>query len=202
MVHNTKAIVDILPSFFSQTKYRSFQRQLNMWHFKRIPCGPYKGGFIHPLFQRGRKDLCSKMSRNILDNTWKENFSLENDLSSGSLKMERLDELFKLKTLMNAALPTIQVDSSLPTLQECNIFDPISIDYPPSDFFSSSLTKSLDMNPIRCFPDNSSLTDGHQASSLHFSKERNVEKKREKKRQDPRASEIPTAACLLEHFTF
>ena len=66
MIHDEgKNLVDILPKFFSQTKYRSLRRQLNMWHFQRILDGPYKGAFIHPFFNRGNKELLCFMSRQI-----------------------------------------------------------------------------------------------------------------------------------------
>ena len=71
MVNDPKKIVELLPKFFSQTKFRSFQRQLNMWHFERILKGPQKGAFRHPLFRKDNKKLCARMSRNIKDNQWK-----------------------------------------------------------------------------------------------------------------------------------
>ena len=71
MVNDPKKIVELLPRFFSQTKFRSFQRQLNMWHFERILKGPQKGAFRHPLFRKDNKKLCARMSRNIKDNQWK-----------------------------------------------------------------------------------------------------------------------------------
>jgi hypothetical protein len=63
MVHNPGKMVEILPLFFSQTQYRSFSRQLNMWHFERILDGHCKGAFVHPYFLKGQKLLCGKMSR-------------------------------------------------------------------------------------------------------------------------------------------
>lgn len=43
-VHNQDEFVtDILPLFFNQTKYKSFQRQLNLWGFKRVIDGIDKG---------------------------------------------------------------------------------------------------------------------------------------------------------------
>jgi hypothetical protein len=63
MVHNPDRLLDVLPMFFGQTKYRSFRRQLNMWHFERHRDGPEKGAFMHPLFVRGNKPLCTYMSR-------------------------------------------------------------------------------------------------------------------------------------------
>ena len=65
MINDPDKLVQILPLFFSQTKYRSFRRQLNMWRFERILEGPDKGAFTHPYFIRGRKMLCSHMSRHI-----------------------------------------------------------------------------------------------------------------------------------------
>lgn len=64
MIHNPKKLLDILAIFFGQTQIRSFHRQLNMWHFRRIQTGPNKGAFIHPYFVRGNRSLCSRMSRN------------------------------------------------------------------------------------------------------------------------------------------
>lgn len=67
MVHDPEKLLEILPLFgFGQTKYRSFQRQLNMWHWERIADGPFKGGWKHPYFLRGNKLLCSYMSRRML----------------------------------------------------------------------------------------------------------------------------------------
>jgi hypothetical protein len=63
MVHDPEKIVEILPIFFSQTQYRSFSRQVNMWHFERVIDGKCKGAFVHPYFLRGQKLLCGKMGR-------------------------------------------------------------------------------------------------------------------------------------------
>lgn len=64
MVHDPDRLMQILPHFgFCQTQYRSFQRQLNMWHFERILDGRYKSAWIHPYFIRGNKALCSLMNR-------------------------------------------------------------------------------------------------------------------------------------------
>ncbi len=63
MVHDPEKLVEILPNFFGQTKYRSFRRQLNMWHFHRIAEGPHRGAFAHPCFIRGNKELINYMNR-------------------------------------------------------------------------------------------------------------------------------------------
>ncbi|CAJ1935416.1 unnamed protein product [Cylindrotheca closterium] len=63
MIHDPEKLMTILPIFFEQTKYRSFRRQLNMWHFERILDGPNRDSFHHPFFLRGNKELCAYMSR-------------------------------------------------------------------------------------------------------------------------------------------
>eukprot|EP00980_Cylindrotheca_fusiformis_P029108 scaffold22721_cov137-Cylindrotheca_fusiformis.AAC.3 len=57
-------VTDIMKECFNQTKYKSFQRQLNLWGFERNTkeC-PEKGAYYHPLFIRGRRDLCKEMCR-------------------------------------------------------------------------------------------------------------------------------------------
>eukprot|EP00934_Nitzschia_sp_Nitz4_P002105 Nitzschia sp. Nitz4//scaffold246_size28974//131//1048//NITZ4_008079-RA/size28974-exonerate_est2genome-gene-0.29-mRNA-1//1//CDS//3329543903//2105//frame0 len=65
MVYSPEGLVNLLPLFFSQTKYRSFRRQLNMWHFERVEHGPNKGAFIHPYFVKDNRELCSYMCRQM-----------------------------------------------------------------------------------------------------------------------------------------
>mmetsp|Transcript_118017 Transcript_118017/g.176319 ORF Transcript_118017/g.176319 Transcript_118017/m.176319 type:complete len:378 (+) Transcript_118017:96-1229(+) len=63
-VHDIQKFVDhIMKRFFKQTKYKSFQRQLNMWGFERILNGPEKGGYSHNYFVRGKPSLCCHMTR-------------------------------------------------------------------------------------------------------------------------------------------
>jgi hypothetical protein len=58
----------ILPTYFNQTSYKSFLRQVNLYGFSRISKSQAKGGhaggcYYHKAFIRGQKDLCLKMSR-------------------------------------------------------------------------------------------------------------------------------------------
>ena len=50
---------------FNQTKYKSFQRQLNIWGFQRITeaSDPKKGAYHHPLFLKGKSYLCYDIHR-------------------------------------------------------------------------------------------------------------------------------------------
>lgn len=55
---------EILPLYFNQTKYSSFQRQCHMYHLTRITqAGPDKGAYFNVNFQRGRPELSLTMQR-------------------------------------------------------------------------------------------------------------------------------------------
>eukprot|EP00934_Nitzschia_sp_Nitz4_P006014 Nitzschia sp. Nitz4//scaffold124_size66437//25636//38731//NITZ4_006111-RA/size66437-processed-gene-0.6-mRNA-1//1//CDS//3329534552//6004//frame0 len=63
-VHDPPTFVDqVLPRFFKQTKYKSFQRQLNLYGFTRVDDGPNKGSYRHPFFVKGNQELLNKMTR-------------------------------------------------------------------------------------------------------------------------------------------
>ena len=53
----------LLPRHFKQSKYKSFQRQLNLWNFERLTSGPDKGAYFHPQFLRENPDLCKNLTR-------------------------------------------------------------------------------------------------------------------------------------------
>lgn len=53
----------VMPKYFKQTKFASFQRQLNLYGFRRITSGRDKGGYYHKLFVRGCRSLCQHMLR-------------------------------------------------------------------------------------------------------------------------------------------
>jgi len=64
MIHQVDQFVnDVLPRFFNQSKFRSFQRQLNMYGFRRLRRGVDRGGYYHELFLQGREDLCRRLIR-------------------------------------------------------------------------------------------------------------------------------------------
>ena len=64
-VHDKETFTSlILQRYFDQTKYKSFQRQLNMWGFeRRNEYGPEKGSYTHQYFVRGQQSLCCRMTR-------------------------------------------------------------------------------------------------------------------------------------------
>lgn len=63
-VHQQNAFVEkVLPRYFSQTKYRSFQRQLNHYGFERTQKGALEGSYSHPRFVKGRPERSEDMKR-------------------------------------------------------------------------------------------------------------------------------------------
>lgn len=63
-IHNVQEFADtVMASSFSQTKLKSFQRQLNMYGWKKVQVGPNKGGYYHRDFIRGCPELCSSILR-------------------------------------------------------------------------------------------------------------------------------------------
>jgi hypothetical protein len=70
MVHKPKEFVDqIMHHYFNQTKYASFQRQLNLYGFSRLSHGPDKGAYFHMAFVRGSRNLCRSMIRQKIKGT-------------------------------------------------------------------------------------------------------------------------------------
>lgn len=58
-VHKLEEFVNnIVPIYFKQSKYKSFQRQLNFYGFTRVTTGPNAGAYYHSQFLKGQKTLC------------------------------------------------------------------------------------------------------------------------------------------------
>mmetsp|Transcript_24999 Transcript_24999/g.30749 ORF Transcript_24999/g.30749 Transcript_24999/m.30749 type:complete len:329 (-) Transcript_24999:185-1171(-) len=92
---------DVMQRFFHQKKYASFQRQLNLYGFKRITKGPDRGCYYHELFLRGKKFLCRAMDRvkvkgnghRVAGNPEQEpNFYLMNPMPSSLYAKDHSDE--------------------------------------------------------------------------------------------------------------
>lgn len=56
-------VTHIMPTYFKQSKFPSFQRQLNLYGFQRITRGPDKGGYYNELFLRGKVFLAHRIQR-------------------------------------------------------------------------------------------------------------------------------------------
>ena len=71
-VHNSHAFEEhIISRYFRQTRYKSFQRQLNLYGFHRIQSGEDTGAYFHSLFIRNNFNLLCfiKRSKVIKDTT-------------------------------------------------------------------------------------------------------------------------------------
>lgn len=63
-VHDAKAFMArVVPRYFKQKSYKSFQRQLHIYGFKRVLKGPYRGGYCHPKFIKGDRKLTHEIDR-------------------------------------------------------------------------------------------------------------------------------------------
>jgi hypothetical protein len=85
-VHNTEKFVEVvLPHHFKQTKYKSFQRQLNFYGFQRITSGPLEGSYGHTNFIRGNEELCKVIKRqtNHAEHSHEQRIGLPDSIRSG-----------------------------------------------------------------------------------------------------------------------
>jgi len=70
MVNLPQEFVDqVMPMWFSQTKFASFQRQLNLYGFRRLTTGRDKGAYFHPHFLRSERTRIQRMSRQKIKGT-------------------------------------------------------------------------------------------------------------------------------------
>lgn len=70
LVHKPKLFVEkIMPTYFNQSKFASFQRQLNLYGFQRLTAGRDKGAYYHSCFVRHQVSLCRGMVRQKIKGT-------------------------------------------------------------------------------------------------------------------------------------
>jgi hypothetical protein len=84
--NSSRFVHEVMPLFFTMSKFSSFQRQLHMYSFTRITSsGSDKGAYWHPLFMRGAPELAMQMHRTRIRGTGTRkpgNPSLEPDFST------------------------------------------------------------------------------------------------------------------------
>jgi len=64
IVHQPKVFAESwMKKYFNQSKYKSFQRQLNFYKFQRVAHGKVLGVYSHPLFRRGQMETLNEIRR-------------------------------------------------------------------------------------------------------------------------------------------
>jgi hypothetical protein len=90
-IHKPHVFVQrVMPSYFRMSRFSSFQRQLNLYDFRRITDGPDKGAYYHELFVQGQPTLSTLMKRQKIKGIKKSSYSAE----ESSLVGEDEDEKF------------------------------------------------------------------------------------------------------------
>jgi hypothetical protein len=138
----------IMPLFFNQSKYRSFQRQLNIYSFQRITSGPDRGAYFHEFFVRFKESLFHRMVRVKIKGTGK-----SSSASSSTNKQSSPGARHPLSSIPRYVQPH-QEDlvlwpssnglwqrdlSSLPSLEKVTTVPPT---YPPVPLFGNSMSFS------------------------------------------------------------
>ena len=147
-VHNQAAFVNnILPRYFNQTKYRSFQRQLNVWGYERISDGPGKGGYKHKHFVRNNPSLCHNMKRERTKGTKKRQSVKPPKKVESSHMPVRLSSSFNYMSSDMSLEQTLSLEQALtetgplnklPTLTEKGDLEDFADDYGDEDSDSDS----------------------------------------------------------------
>jgi len=139
-IHKPKEFANaIMPQYFNQTKYRSFQRQLYIYGFDRVKDKTSEdyGAYFHELFIRGASDLCLDMQRKKIKGT---------GLSNEERRKKATDLRAISKPPSNKNTSEIQIDltrSSISTTNQMPMLVGSQIPLPQSLLYTG-----LGLNPI------------------------------------------------------
>ena len=105
--------------WFSQTKFASFQRQLNLYGFRRLTTGKDKGAYFHEHFLRGDRNRIQQMSRQKIKGTKVRRAVLHglepNFWSLPSMPAAKSIHIIKLPSNFEATTPCHALNSGPPT---------------------------------------------------------------------------------------
>lgn len=88
----TRFVNEVMTSHFKQSKYKSFQRQLNFYGFRRITHGPNEGSYCHQWFIQGNEDMCKKIRRTDTQSAKSDDDSSSTEDASSSSRPEVLEK--------------------------------------------------------------------------------------------------------------
>jgi hypothetical protein len=97
----------IIPYYFRQSKYKSFQRQLHLYEFTRTRRGPEAGAYSHPNFVRGVTSLCLSMSPVKIKGKFKKQINLESLRDQEHQYPTMTALLYPSKTIVTPPSPTL-----------------------------------------------------------------------------------------------
>eukprot|EP00934_Nitzschia_sp_Nitz4_P007861 Nitzschia sp. Nitz4//scaffold36_size144017//104895//105668//NITZ4_003107-RA/size144017-processed-gene-0.274-mRNA-1//-1//CDS//3329549519//7851//frame0 len=141
---------DIMPSYFNSSKYKTWQRSLNLWGFESFARGADKGACYHTYFVRGHPELCKKMNRVKIKGSIHDvqtSSTLKNDNTASALPMQPSAALSLQQAQENALAVLLQAklaeqrraDSELEALLASRLRNPWlnSIPSLPQNFMGS-----------------------------------------------------------------
>lgn len=142
---------DIMPKYFRHCRYTSFQRQLNLYGFRRVSKGPDTGTYYHPKFRRDRPELIPSIKR-IPSRSKRETDSASSTSSlttSGSWSsMDSLDSYpchSDVDKDLKPQLPRYQSNILLEIIRENNA-RPFDVDNPTVSKLTSNLLRLSNVN--------------------------------------------------------
>ncbi|CAJ1950856.1 unnamed protein product [Cylindrotheca closterium] len=117
-------MTDVLPIYFNQSKFKSFQRQLNFYNFTRIMNnGGLEGAYTyrHRYLIRGNKEMCTKIIRIVGQDKPRKKSS--SNISSSTQAVEDMQPIpTNLITINNDITPYCQQTSMLPDTEDLSTY--------------------------------------------------------------------------------
>lgn len=162
-VHDPKNFEkSIMKEYFNQTRYKSFQRQLNIYGFERITIGADIGSYTHQLLVRGKPNICRFMVRTKVKNKGSK-ASNNNGSSSNNLaqyKPKRSSQAQARATSMrpSTSLSALRTSMALVAQQQAQRRStiPRSTGCPVGNARSTSVSTSIDVNNAKMHDNDSS----------------------------------------------